>query len=163
MIEYPYSVILALVALAAMGTIALYIDRRSSLRDNDGFIALDDYITDLDRRNKILSRRNESLEKEVRLHKSVKTMLKEQIDVINEEAIELKTAQEALQRACAGFESEIAFLKNPPDQPDLPIDELDDWQRAEQPAVPPAVTAIHDTINKALFNADYDNHVNGES
>lgn len=163
MIEYPLSVILALVALAAMGTIALYIDRRSSLQDSDGFIALDDYITDLDKRNKALSRRNESLEKEVRLHKSVKTMLKEQIDVINEEAIELKTAQEALHRACAGFESEIAHLKNPPDQPDLTSDELDDWQEMEKTAVPPVVTAIQDTINKALFNADYDNHVNGES
>lgn len=163
MIDYPLSVILTLTVLAAMGCIALYIDRRSSLRDSDGFIALDDYITDLDSRNKRLWKRNTDLEKEVRLHKSVKDMLKDQIDFVINEKDALQQAQESLHRALAGLQQEIAFLKNPPDQPDLTPDELEDWQQSEAQAVPPAVTMIHDSINQALFNADYDNHVSGES
>jgi hypothetical protein len=163
MLDYPLSVILVLVALAALGTIALYIDRRSSLRDSDGFIALDDYITDLDRRNKLLIRHNEKLEKDMRLHKSVKVMLKEQIDTITDESKSLRHAQEALHKAMAGMQQEIAYLKNPPVLPDLTDDELEDWQQSEAQAVPPAVTQIQDSINQALFNSNYDSHVSGES
>jgi hypothetical protein len=88
--------------------------------------------------------------------KAVSNNLKSTTEELFAAGKELQEQIVAAVRAIDALESEVVFLKNPPDTTELTSDDLDTWsQSAEEDA--------HERVQAALFAADSDVHVNGES
>lgn len=154
MITYSFAAIVAVICMCLTGFILTKRWNYEAMH-RDGFVEINDYLSDLRNQVAELKRDRDRADKAARLHHSVNRNLKDTIDVLREDGQKLTNELQSAIRAMQALEAELAYIKHPPAEADITSDDLDLWEHSEQPN--PAQLDVFKHITDS-FNAAIDGH-----